>query len=116
MKRDQKRCHFCAIGRGEKEEEILYETKDLVAFLDNQPRTPIHVLIMPRKHFDGFTEMTEEEPGLLLKIGEAVEILADKLGIRGRGYTWGFHCGGKQSVAHIHAQLLAGMKGDELVL
>lgn len=58
----------------------------------------------------------EEKPKLLVQIGEAVEALVDKLGLKGKWYTWGFHCGGKESVGHVHAQLLAGMKGDELVL
>jgi histidine triad (HIT) family protein len=110
------RCHFCAIARGEKEEEILYESDEIVAFPDINPRTPTHILIMPRRHFGDFEAMMREEPELLVRIGEAVEALVDKLELIGKWYTWGFHCGGKQSVNHIHAQLLAGMRGDELVL
>lgn len=118
MEREEKlkKCRFCTIGRGEKEEKILYETEDLVAFPDNSPRTPTHVLIMPRRHYDGFADMMTKEPELLPKIGEAVEVLVEQLGLKGKWYTWGFHCGGKESVSHVHAQLLAGMTGDELVL
>lgn len=113
---EKKRCHFCAIARGEKEEHILYETDEIVAFPDNNPRTPTHILIMPHQHYDDFETMMKKEPELLIRIGEAVEALVDKLGLRGGWYTWGFHCGGKQSVNHVHAQLLVGMQGDELVL
>jgi len=114
---DQK-CIFCAICRGEKDEgeEILYRDKDITVFKDNQPRTPIHLLITPNKHYLDYNEMMEKEPHLLEKIGKVVKRMVDKLGLKGKWYTWGFHCGGKQSVHHIHAQLLAGMKPDELVL
>lgn len=109
-------CIFCKIVKGEKKEEILYEDKDIVVFPDIHPRTPTHLLITPRRHYEDFAEMMKKEPKLLTRIGKVVETLVDKLGIRGNWYTWGFHCGGKQSVNHIHAQLLSGMSGDELVL
>lgn len=111
-----KSCVFCKIASGEKKEEILYEDEKVVAFPDNNPRTSTHILIMTRTHYQDFGEMMAKEPELLGCIGKAVEILVDKLNIRGEWYTWGFHCGGKQSVHHVHAQLLAGMGEDELVL
>ncbi len=109
-------CIFCRIAAGQTEEKLLYDDGEVTAFADNQPRTPIHILVTPKHHYHDFDEMMAKEPELLGKIGVAVEKLVDQLGIKGQWYTWGFHCGGKQSVHHIHAQLLAGMKPDELVL
>lgn len=110
------KCIFCKIISGEKKEEIIYQDKGIVVLADIHPRTPTHLLITPRQHYEDFAEMMKHEPELLLRIGEVVEKLVDKLGIRGQWYTWGFHCGGKQSVNHIHAQLLAGMKEGVLVM
>lgn len=113
----EKQCVFCLIAKGEKEKDkIIYEDADIVVFPDINPRTPIHLMITPKHHYPDYGEMMVQEPELLLRIGKVVEILVDKLGLRGKWYTWGFHCGGKQSVNHVHAQLLAGMKPDELVL
>lgn len=112
----QPKCIFCKIISGEKKEEIIYQDKDMAVLADIHPRTPTHLLITPRQHYEDFAEMMLQEPELLLRIGEVVEKLVDELGLRGEWYTWGFHGGGKQSVNHIHAQLLAGMKEGELVL
>lgn len=109
-------CIFCKIANKEKKEEILYEDKDIIAFPDYKPRTPVHIMIATKEHYDEFTDLMQESPELLSKIGQTVEILVDKLDIRGKPYTWGFHCGGKQSVHHVHAGLLSGMEEDELVL
>ncbi|HUS59837.1 MAG TPA: HIT domain-containing protein [Nevskiaceae bacterium] len=109
-------CVFCKIAAKEKKEDILYEDEDIVVFADNNPRAKTHLLITPKTHYSDFSEMMEKEPTLLQKIGNVVEKVIKTSSIKGKGYTWGFHCGGKQSVNHIHAQLLAGMKEDELVL
>jgi diadenosine tetraphosphate (Ap4A) HIT family hydrolase len=73
-------------------------------------------MITPRSHFHDFSEMMTKNPELLTEIGKVIEVLVDQLKIRGKHYTWGFHCGGKQSIDHVHANLLAGMTGDETVL
>lgn len=109
-------CVFCRIVRKEKKEKIINEDPGLIAFGDMSPRASHHLLLVPKKHYSDFSELMKEEPGLLLKIGRAVEFLVDQEEIRGRGYVWGFHAGGKQSVNHVHAQLLSGTKENELVL
>ena len=109
-------CVFCKIISGEKKEELFYEDDEVVAFNDMNPRTPIHIMIAPKKHFDDFESMMENEPALLNGIGIAVKNLVKQLKIDGKPYTWGFHCGGKQSVYHVHAGLLAGMGEEDLVL
>ena len=109
-------CVFCRIVNKEQEEEILYEDEDIIAFPDYKPRTPVHVMIATKKHFNEFENLMHESPELLTNIGLVVEKLVEELQIKGKPYTWGFHCGGKQSVHHVHAGLLSGMEEDELVL
>lgn len=107
---------FCKIVQGGKEEKIIYEDEHTVAFPDSNPRTNYHYLIVSKQHFDDFVDMMKKRPGLLMNIGRSVEVVVNKLGMRGSWYTWGFHVGGKQSVSHIHAQLLLGMDKDQMVL
>jgi histidine triad (HIT) family protein len=109
------KCVFCRIVAGEIKEEYLYEDEHVIVHKDIHPRADIHYLITSKKHFDDFSQMMEEEPELLTHIGKVVEIVVEKLGMKGGNYTWGFHSGAKQSVQHLHAQLLS-VKGDELVL
>ena len=114
-----KNCIFCKIGRREIEEEFLYEDDEIYVVADIHPRTPIHLLIVTKKHYAGFSQLVKAKPELVARMAIIVEKMVDQLKLRGKskwGYTWGFHCGGKESVAHVHAQLLAEMKKDELVL
>lgn len=106
-------CVFCKIIGGEIKEEFLFEDDKVIVHRDIHPRAKVHLLITSKVHFDNFNEMMEKDPKLLTHIGLIVEKVAKKLKL-GK-YTWGFHSGDKQSVNHLHAQLLS-VEGDELVL
>ena len=43
-------CRFCAIVRGETEAHAVFEDEVSLAFLDNRPLFPGHVLLIPRAH------------------------------------------------------------------
>ena len=43
-------CLFCKIVAGEIPAKFVAESEHAVAFNDIQPRQPIHVLVVPRKH------------------------------------------------------------------
>jgi histidine triad (HIT) family protein len=44
-------CIFCKIINGEIPAEKIYEDNDFLAFLDNQPLSPGHCLLIPKKHY-----------------------------------------------------------------
>ena len=43
-------CVFCKIVRGEIPSHKVYEDENFLAFLDINPRSPGHTLIIPKKH------------------------------------------------------------------
>lgn len=43
-------CIFCKIVRGEAPSNIVYEDERFVGFLDIHPRSPGHVLVVPKEH------------------------------------------------------------------
>ena len=45
-------CLFCKIARGEIPSQKVYEDDDVVAFKDIHPAAPVHLLIIPKQHFD----------------------------------------------------------------
>ena len=112
-------CIFCRIGKGDTKEEILYQDDKVFVVRDIYPRVPSHFLIITKEHYEGFGDLMKRAPELVSHIADVVEIIADRFDLRNKsryGYTWGFHCGGKETVEHVHAQLLAEMKEGELVL
>ncbi len=45
-------CIFCKISQGEIDCEKVYETENVVSFLDINPKAPGHTLVIPKKHIE----------------------------------------------------------------
>ena len=45
-------CIFCKIVNGEIPSNKIYEDDDIVAFNDLSPQSPIHFLVIPKKHIE----------------------------------------------------------------
>src|SRR6266436_6389676 len=52
-----KDCLFCRIVKGEIPAKKVYEDEHTFAFEDLNPQAPTHVLIVPKKHVRGLTEV-----------------------------------------------------------
>lgn len=53
-------CIFCKIIRREIPANIVYEDKDFLAFLDINPQSPGHTLVIPKKHYRWVWDMVTE--------------------------------------------------------
>ena len=50
-------CTFCSIIAREQPAEIVYETDDVLAFMDALPMTPGHTLLVPKLHVRDLYEL-----------------------------------------------------------
>ncbi len=103
-------CIFCKIADKEIEADIVYEDDSVVAFNDANPQAPVHILIIPRKHFATLNEVTGEDEGLMGHIVNTAGNIAGEKGLKEEGYRLVANCqsGAGQSVFHIHFHLLGG--------
>lgn len=103
-------CLFCKIIAGEIPSSKVYEDEYVYAFKDINPLAPVHVLIVPKEHISGASEITSENSAVVSKIFEAAAKLAKELGISDDGFRIVTNCGehGCQSVKHLHFHLLGG--------
>ena len=69
-------CVFCEIVKGNIPSSKVYEDDNYLAILDLSQTTLGHTLVMPKKHYDNFLEMTSKEAGELMSV---VNIVANKL-------------------------------------
>jgi len=101
-------CVFCKIAAGEFNTELLFEDDRVVAFRDLNPQAPVHVLIIPREHYESIKEVTDE--GLIGHLLTAAKVVAKQLGIS--DYRFVINTGPKagQSVFHLHLHLLGGRR------
>lgn len=103
-------CIFCKIISGEIPSKFVYENEEIYAFEDISPLAPVHVLVIPKKHIISLADMNEDDTEIIAKIYLAINKIADKLGIKEKGYRVIVNCGkdGGQEVKHLHFHLLGG--------
>ena len=61
-------CIFCKIINGKAPASIIYEDEICLAFMDIQPVTPGHVLVVPRLHVTGLADLPAEIGGHLFQV------------------------------------------------
>ena len=88
---------------------IVHEDEHCVAFHDNNPQAPVHVLIIPRKVIPTHADIKPEDRELLGHLHLVAAQLAEQLGI-GDGYRLVLSCKehAGQTVPHLHLHLLSG--------
>jgi len=61
-------CIFCKIVKKELPADIIYEDKDFVAFLDIQPVSDGHLLVIPKKHIIWMQDADDETIAGIFKL------------------------------------------------
>ena len=111
-----KNCIFCKIAKGESKSWKIYEDKDVIAFLDINPASEGHTLIIPKKHYEDIYEIPEKELKKIISLSKKLALHYKKFGINEVNVM---HASGKnaqQSVPHFHIHLIPRCKGDGLDL
>ena len=103
-------CIFCRIVSGSIPARIAREDDTTLAFHDLDPRAPVHVLIVPRKHISSVDMLEDEDAEVMGRLFLSARLLARELGVADSGYRLVINNGADagQSVDHIHLHLLGG--------
>lgn len=105
-------CIFCKIIKGEVPSTKVYEDDEILAFRDISPVTPVHVLVIPKKHITSLVDLKPEDEAVIGRIYTVINKIAKQEGILEKGYRVIVNCGedGGQVVKHVHFHLLGGKK------
>ena len=63
-------CIFCKIIRGEIPSAKVFETETVLAFLDINPVSKGHTLVIPKAHYDTFPEIPAD---VIAALGQALQ-------------------------------------------
>jgi histidine triad (HIT) family protein len=111
-------CIFCKIAEKKIPSAAVYEDEELLAFKDINPAAPVHLLVIPKKHYATLQDaagapallgkMLALAPRLAEEFGCAVSYDAD--GTPGAGYKTLINSGpdGGQEVYHLHLHVIGG--------
>ena len=97
-------CIFCKIARGEIPSYKIYEDNIVYAFLDANPDSNGHTLIIPKKHFQDLDDIDLDTLKSINSAAKKVKkVLEEKLGCEGMSLL--LNNGFVQEVKHYHLHL-----------
>ena len=98
-------CIFCKIVKGDIPSKTVYEDDIVKVFLDVNPNTNGHMLVVPKKHITDFTVMDDETlTHIHHVIKDMKELIYDKLGAIGLKIVNNY--GVEQLVKHYHVHII----------
>lgn len=103
-------CIFCGIVSGDVPSKIVHETEHTLAFRDLDPKAPLHVLVIPRRHIESIDAVRDEDRDVMGELFLAARDVARAEGVAGDGYRVVMNSGAAagQSVGHAHLHVLGG--------
>ena len=104
-------CVFCGIVNKQIAAEIISEEKDFIVISDKYPEAPIHLLFIPKKHFEWSRDFSKPKLAIIAGLIAAAKTIADKQGISS-AYKLVFNAGKAAHFSHIHLHLLGGWKNN----
>jgi len=100
---------FSKIIKNEIPSEKVFENERIVAFKDNNPAAPVHILIVTKKEIPDLHSVKKEDLPLIGEIVTVAQQLAEEHGITD-GYRLVTNNGSLagQTVFHLHFHLIGG--------
>lgn len=105
-------CIFCKIIEREIPSEIVYEDETVLGFKDINPAGPVHILFVPKKHYETLNDIPPGDYGILSDMMKAVVETAKKEGVDRSGYRviTNVNRDAGQVVFHLHVHLIGGKR------
>ena len=110
-------CIFCKIVAGELPAQIVDEDERTVAFMDINPGTRGHLLVIPREHSRDVTEIAAEDLAAVLSMAQKLAVRAlERLDAAGVNLFNSCGAAAGQTVFHFHVHVIPRYDGDPLRL
>jgi len=99
-------CVFCRIAKGEERARVVYESEKVIAFHTIRPEADIHILVIPKDHYEKIEEIDDGQTAY--ELFKAVREVAKKFNmgsfrvVNKNGRSVG------QTVMHVHIHVLSG--------
>jgi histidine triad (HIT) family protein len=108
-------CIFCKISKKEIPCYKVYETDNVISFLDISPANYGHCLVIPKRHYENVYDITDEDfsevSHVIKKVSKAIKRTLNPDGInihQSNGKAAG------QEIAHIHFHIIPRYLNDNI--
>jgi histidine triad (HIT) family protein len=117
MAESDPRCLFCKIVAGDLPATVVAEDERTVAFMDINPATRGHALVVPRRHAADLLAVDEEDLAACASTARRLAVRAkDRLGAAGVNLLNSCGSAAWQTVFHFHVHVIPRYDDDPLRL
>ena len=110
-------CLFCKIVAGEIPSPRVDEDERTVAFMDINPATPGHLLVIPREHSTDLLEVQKADLDAVMRMAQKLAgRVKERLGADGVNLLNSCGRSAWQTVFHFHVHVIPRYAGDPLRL
>jgi histidine triad (HIT) family protein len=110
-------CIFCKIVSGELPATVIDQDERTIAFMDINPATRGHALVIPREHARDLLEVDAEDLAATFAAARRLAAkLSDRLGADGVNILNACGSAAWQTVFHFHVHVIPRYQGDPLRL
>jgi len=108
-------CIFCRILKGELAAQKVFENERIVAFLDINPISWGHTLVMPKAHHETFTDLPDDVAGaLVLATQQVARAVVKAAGAEGFNLLMNNHRCSGQAIPHAHFHVIPRKSDDKI--
>ena len=107
-------CVFCEIAAGRGPASVVYSDERVIAFLDIRPVTAGHLLVVPRAHAAGLSDLVPADGAAMFSTAQRLAAALRVAGVPCEGINL-FLADGEaagQEVPHVHLHVLPRARGD----
>ena len=101
-------CIFCKIVNKQAPADIVYENDKIIVFKDVNPKAPVHLLIIPKKHILSIDHIEIQDKTLMGEIILTAQKIARERNLPGYRLVINVGREGGQVIDHLHLHLLSG--------
>lgn len=107
-------CIFCKIVNNEIGSMKIYESDDVIAFLDIFPASEGHTVVIPKQHIDNLSNCNPQLlASVIIAVQEVAKILANKLGVKDFNYLSNQGKKAGQEIDHFHFHVIPKYEKDK---
>ncbi len=106
-------CKFCQIAAHALPSYVVFEDSISLAFLDNRPLFPGHVLLIPKQHFETLQDLPPDLSGAFFRNVQLLSKAVEQ-GMQAEGTFVAINNRVSQSVPHLHVHIVPRRKKDGL--
>lgn len=110
-------CVFCKIAAGEIKAHIVSETESTIAFMDINPASPGHILVIPKQHFESVFDCPDDLlKEIIVESKKIAHLVKEKLKADSVNILNASGKNAQQSTSHLHFHIVPRYKNDNLNL